>query len=172
MDRWNMDKIRIEHASLAQMTEILSVYDYARGFMKKNGNPNQWKAGYPSQELIASDIEKGSFYVGMDEQDAVHFVFAFPIGRDPNYDIIEQGAWLNENPYGTIHRIASDGTVKGAFGLCLNFCAAIISNIRIDTHRDNVIMQHLIEKNGFQKCGIVYMPDHSERIAYQRIAPL
>jgi RimJ/RimL family protein N-acetyltransferase len=45
---------------------------------------------------------------------------------------------------------------------------AQIPNIRIDTHRDNAIMQHLLEKNGFVKCGIIYVEDGSPRIAYQK----
>jgi len=37
------------------------------------------------------------------------------------------------------------------------------SNIRIDTHRDNRIMQHVISKYGFTYCGIIYLANGDER---------
>lgn len=43
-----------------------------------------------------------------------------------------------------------------------------IDSIRIDTHRDNKPMQHLLNKNGFRYCGIIYLEDGDERLAYQR----
>ena len=94
--------------------------------------------------------------------------FAFIIGDDPTYRILEHGHWLNQAPYGTIHRLASSGSVKGIFSTCLAWCLAQIPNIRIDTHQDNLVMQHLLEKNGFHKCGIIYVEDNSPRLAYQK----
>ena len=49
------------------------------------------------------------------------------------------------------------------------FCEKQIPHLRIDTHEDNKVMQHLIEKNGFKKCGIVYVEDGTERFAYEKI---
>ena len=95
------------------------------------------------------------------------FRSAFIIGEDSTYLRIEDGKWLNENPYGTIHRIASDGAVKGLFSACIDFCKSQMEDLRIDTHADNKTMQHLILKNGFQKCGIIYLTNGSPRIAYQ-----
>ena len=80
---------------------------------------------------------------------------------------LEDGGWLNNKPYGASHRIAGNGTVKGVFREALDFSKSRMNNLRIDTHADNRTMQHLIEKSGFQKCGIVYMDDGSPRIAYQ-----
>lgn len=40
--------------------------------------------------------------------------------------------------------------------------------MRIDTHENNKVMQHLIKKNGFQECGIIYVEDGSPRIAYEK----
>lgn len=96
------------------------------------------------------------------------FVFALIIGEDPTYLRIEHGAWLNNSPYGTIHRLGSDGTRKGCFAECLTFCLNRIPNLRADTHRNNLTMQHLLEKYGFRRCGIIYVKDGSERLAYQR----
>ena len=95
-------------------------------------------------------------------------MFVFVIGDDPTYEIIEDGAWPSDSPYGTIHRIAGDGQGKGILRLCVDFCKKQIDTLRIDTHHDNRIMQNAIKKNGFQRCGIIYSVDGSPRIAYQR----
>lgn len=136
--------------------------------MKQSGNGGQWGDGYPAQELLENDIREQQLYV-YTQQNAVHGVFAFILGDDPNYAFIESGSWKNNAPYGTIHRIASDGRVKGVFEACLAACKNWADNIRIDTHANNFVMQHLVEKHGFEKCGIVYMKDGSPRIAYQYI---
>ena len=41
--------------------------------------------------------------------------------------------------------------------------------MRIDTHEDNKIMQHLIEKNGFSKRGIIFKDDGSPRVAFEYV---
>ena len=61
------------------------------------------------------------------------------------------------------HRLAGDGQVHGLFQCVLNYCKNISQNIRADTHADNQIMQKLMEKNGFMKCGIIYVKmEHQE----------
>ena len=93
----------------------------------------------------------------------------FIIGEDPTYQIIENGAWLdNTQPYGTIHRIASNGQTQGVFNMVLDWCTAHCSNIRIDTHEKNIPMQRCLAKNGFVRCGVIYLEDGDPRIAYQR----
>ena len=87
------------------------------------------------------------------------------LGAD--YQVIE-GAWLNEEPYGVVHRITSDGTVKGAASACLTWAFGQCGNLKIDTHRANVVMQNMLKKNGFQSCGIIHVQDGSERLAYQK----
>jgi hypothetical protein len=158
--------MNIRQAKMSDLAAIMELYAYARDFMKENGNPSQWKDLYPSKALIESDIKKKECFVGVDLNGSIRCVFAFIIGSDSTYDYIEDGQWLNEDLYGTIHRIASDGIIKDVFSQCINFCSERIDNIRIDTHRDNKIMQHQIMKNGFEKCGIIYVEDGSERIAY------
>ena len=159
----------IRHATPADLTIIMEIYRIAREYMQKNGNPTQWgKAGYPSTKLLKNDIQNGNLYVY--EEDGIHGVFAFILGEDPTYGTIE-GAWINNEPYGTIHRIASDMQQKGVFEKCLDFCKDRADNIRIDTHKNNATMRHLIEKNGFQECGIIHVQDGSPRIAYQYTKP-
>ena len=50
----------------------------------------------------------------------------------------------------------------------MDFCFSHDANIRIDTHKDNLIMQHNIEKHGFTYCGIIYLASGDKRMAYQR----
>jgi hypothetical protein len=51
----------------------------------------------------------------------------------------------------------------------MRFCFLHDTNIRIDTHQDNKIMQHNILKHGFSYCGIIYLLSGDERLAYQKI---
>lgn len=103
----------------------------------------------------------------MDCQQAIHGVFSFIIGEDPTYAHIENGSWLNEKPYGTIHRMASDGTRRGMLRECLDYCRNLIPEIRMDTHEKNFSMQRACEHLGFQRCGVIYVADGTPRIAYQ-----
>ena len=97
--------------------------------------------------------------------------FVFIIGKDPTYDMIEDGTWVDDElPYVTIHRIASSGQHKGVFNIVLRWCTACCTNIRIDTHQDNQRMIRLIERAAFSRCGIIYTRDHSPRVAYQRLS--
>lgn len=156
----------VRNAVLEDMEQIMEVYRLAKEYMVASGNPNQWINGYPSREVIEKDIKKQQLYV-CEENGQIHGTFMFFVGEEPTYQVIEQGAWKNDEPYGTIHRLGSDGTCKGIFKECLSFCREKHANLRADTHHDNKTMQHLLEKHGFERCGIVYMNDGSLRIAYQ-----
>ena len=138
--------------------------------MASTGNPDQWQAGYPDL-CLEEDMEKGQLYVLTDEGDRPHAFFAFILGKEPAYAAID-GAWLNDRPYGTIHRLGSDGTMKGVFTQCLDFCKTISPDIRADTHEKNLTMRHLLEKHGFVRCGTVNLElreGDTRRIAYQYV---
>lgn len=159
--------MRVRLAKKEDLSTILLIYRYAQDFMIEHGNPNQWAHIYPDQELLEKDIEKEQLFVL--ESDTIHGVFVFIIGEDPTYQYIENGNWINQEEYGTIHRIASDGKEKGILTSCIQYVSDFVSNIRIDTHHDNVVMQKAILKNGFVECGIIYVADGSPRIAYQKV---
>lgn len=157
----------IQKATLSQLSQILSVYDRARDFMAKNGNPDQWGTTHPSEAIIRQDILNGKCYVNLKEEQ-VRAVFYFAIENDPTYSYIE-GAWLNDGPYGVIHRIAVGENGKGVAAECFDFVADHCENIRIDTHEKNIPMQRCLAKNGFQLCGTIYLEDGDPRIAYQKV---
>lgn len=147
--------------------EIMAIYAFARGQMRKNGNPDQWGDTYPLPEDIEQNIKDQKLYV-IEEEGILQGVFFFTLAPDPTYAKIYQGAWLNDAPYGTLHKVASAGKRKGVVSDIVAYACSQIPNIRIDTHRDNLIMQHVLEKNGFTKCGIIYLENGDERIAYHK----
>ena len=147
---------------------ILNIFDTARQFMHATGNPTQWNANYPALEDLEPDIQNGNSYVCV-ENDKVVATFTLIIGDEPNYQLIENGSWRSETPYGTVHRLASDGTTKGIARACFDFCKTQISHLRVDTHKDNQPMQACFKQNGFEECGIIYVSDRTPRIAYEFI---
>lgn len=155
----------IRKAVKEDLPRLEEIFAYAREQMKKNGNPNQWGDHKPGRETLIQDIENQISYV-LVEEDRVYGTFVFFIGDDPTYAVIEEGAWLNQEPYGVIHRVASDGTKKGIMGQIAEYTRKQCSNLRIDTHHDNYIMQNALEKQGFRRCGIIYLADGDPRIAY------
>ena len=159
----------IRPTTYADIEALMALFAHARAQMAADGNPTQWGDGYPSREQLKSDIQRGvSFIVEKDGNPCATFVFI--IGDDPTYAYIEDGQWLDDTlPYGTIHRIASNGQRRGIFRTILDWCSAQCSNIRIDTHQANARMIHLIEQAQFTRCGIIYTRDNSPRIAYQRV---
>ena len=157
--------LSVRNATENDHERIMEIYRYAQDFMIRSGNPTQWAHVYPDSELIRSDIRNNVCKVIHDDG-VIHGVFALFEGKDPTYEYIENGAWQNDAPYVTIHRIAGDGQVHGILRCAVDHCRCISSNIRIDTHEDNKIMQRQIEKNGFKKCGIIYLEDGSPRLAY------
>ncbi len=156
--------IRKTHTDdLPRLREIFAI---ARRFMAETGNPTQWDENYPSEAMLHEDIELGDSFVCICD-DRIVGTFVLRGGEDPTYQKIYDGAWLNDEPYATIHRIASSGEVKGIFHEAMRFALQHYSSIRIDTHADNKVMQHAILQEGFRYCGIIYCWDGGERLAYQ-----
>ena len=157
----------IEKATLSQLPQIMAIYANARQFMAQNGNPDQWGTAYPSEAMIRQDILNGKCYVNSCG-DRIRAVFYFAVEADPTYGYIE-GAWLNDEPYGVIHRIAVGESGKGVAAECFAFASERCENIRIDTHEKNIPMQRCLAKNGFTRCGIIYLENGDPRIAYQKV---
>ena len=156
----------IRCATMQDWDEICAIYARAREYMRQTGNPHQWKDNSPALPVLQEDIRLQQLYL-LEDADSIQAVFALIPGDDPTYSYIE-GSWLNDAPYAAIHRVASAGKQKGVLAQCLYYCATQYPNIKIDTHFDNRIMQHLLEKYGFHKCGTIYLENGDPRIAYQR----
>ncbi len=147
---------------------LMNIYEFARRFMQETGNPGQWIDGYPSEEVILGDINRNQSYLITDDNGVIVGTFCFFIGEDPTYANIYDGRWLNDKPYGVIHRLAGTGKVKGIGDYCMQWCLEQCGNVRVDTHPDNKVMQTIFLRNGFTKCGIIYTHNGTPRIAFQK----
>ncbi|MBQ8047408.1 MAG: GNAT family N-acetyltransferase [Prevotella sp.] len=161
--------MNIRKATDADLSVVLSLRDKAREIMRHSGNPDQWPIGYPKESVFAKDINEGNCYIIEDEDGASVATFSFIPGQDITYQTIK-GEWLDDElPYYTIHRIASNGACSGIFQTIIDFCSSRTNNIRIDTHRDNAIMRHLLSHTGFSYCGIIWLANGEERLAFQKL---
>ena len=156
---------KVRKAMMEDLPRIEEIYAFARDFMVKTGNPNQWGTTTPPHAWLVDDIEKQLLQV-IEDETGIHGVFYFYIGEDPTYGSIEDGAWHYDGTYGTIHRIASDGS-GSILRTAVSFCAALSDHIRIDTHHDNIVMQNAVARLGFERSGIIHLANGSPRIAYE-----
>ena len=165
--------MEIRHTEYTDVDRIMDIYAYAREFMARTGNPNQWgKTNWPPRALILEDIAAGKSYVC--EQDGrIVGTFFFDSGPEiePTYETITDGAWIGPEEYGVVHRIAGDGSRKGIGSFCINWAYEQCGrHLRIDTHPDNHVMQSMLAKLGFVRCGIIYIQqDPDPRLAYEKL---
>ena len=160
---------------LEEVSDIMRMIDQAKAYMKAQGI-DQWQNGYPNAEAFEQDIEKGYSYV-MEDDGKVIGTMAVIFDGEPTYDKIHEGAWkTTEEPYAAIHRVAVDADCKGK-GIAGAMMEAVeeicrergVRSIKNDTHRDNKSMQRMQAKNGFEYCGVIYLEDGAERIAFEKI---
>ena len=161
----------IRKATYDDLPELMEVFGRAREIMRASGNMNQWNDGYPSEEIVRKDIDEGVCYVlperGKDGKERIIATMAFIPGPDPTYARIYDGEWLDESPYHVIHRIAAAEPGHNVAFTLLDWAFLQTGNIRIDTHKANVIMQHILDKQGFTHCGTIYLANGDPREAYQ-----
>ena len=160
-------------ATMDDLPTILGIYEHARELMAVSGNPTQWGHTFPRKEVVCADIEHQRTVLLTDAVGGAERIlaqFALCPGKDPTYAHID-GAWLDDDPYVTIHRIASSRLVGGTAKDCVNWCIEHYGNVRADTRPNNKAMQHVLESNGFARCGLIQLldrPTDTTRIAYQR----
>lgn len=168
----------------------MEIFHKARQIMRASGNLNQWNDSYPSQDIILNDIDNGYCVLlcecsETDGKETVIATMSFIPGPDPTYSYIEKGpwdttqsptngSWIDDRPYYVIHRIAVAEPGHNAAKALLDWGFTYIKendaahSIRIDTHRDNVIMYHILRKYGFDLCGVIYLASGAPRDAYQK----
>ncbi len=164
--------MRIRRSTLQDLDRMTEIYAYARQFMAAHGNPNQWgPTHWPPEDLLRSDIQSGHSYVCLDDGGRVVGTFFFICGKDvePTYRTITEGAWLDDSPYGVVHRIAGDGSQRGIGAFCIDWAFSQCGHLRIDTHGDNTVMQGLLKKLGFVHCGTIHVEeDDYPRLAFEK----
>lgn len=164
--------MRIRHSEERDIERMMEIYSFARIFMAEHGNPNQWGlTNWPPEALIRGDIRAGNSYVCLNNAGKVIGTFFFIHGKDvePTYRKITDGSWIEDSPYGVIHRIAVDGSEKGIGTYCINWAYERCGHMRIDTHGDNTVMQNLLKKLGFVRCGTIHVEeDDNPRLAFEK----
>lgn len=163
--------MQIRKAATEDLDEIMEIYAGARAFMVQTGNPRQWAAkNWPPKWLVERDIAQGKCFVCRDaEKIAAVFYYDYGADIDPTYRVIEGGKWLDDSPYGVVHRIAArKGSGAGKF--CIRWAYEQCGHLRIDTHGDNAVMQNVLKKLGFTYCGVIHISeDNDPRLAYEKI---
>lgn len=161
----------IVRAAAEDLPEIDRVYAGARIFMAANGNASQWGPDrYPQYHILERDIALSRLFV-LKRGGRIAAAFVLAEGDEPTYAAIEGGAWLNDKPYITVHRMASRADEHGCAEECIRFAEKLCREkglaLRADTHRRNAPMLHVLEKNGFRFCGVIRVRG-SERLAFQK----
>ncbi len=167
--------MQIRNADPNDIPEILRIIDAAKQFLRMCG-VDQWQNGYPNLEAIRTDIERGFSRV-LEENGTLLATAAVYVGHEPTYDVIYGGTWQTQaNRYGIIHRIAvaPEARNRGAASALITYCASIaraenVPSLRCDTHPDNVVMQHTLERNGYVCCGTIHLTDGAIRLGYERV---
>ena len=148
------------------------VVDAQNWFAKQN--IDQWQDGYPTREIISSDISDGANYV-IEYNGAIAATAVISFDGEPTYKVIKGLGWLNDNSYAVVHRIAvadeyrRKGVAREVLCYAERLCAARgIGDIRIDTHCDNVAMRSLLKKMGYTHCGRITLTSGAFREAYHK----
>lgn len=163
--------MKIRKATLHDIERLITLSNQAKIYLKALG-VDQWQDGYPNHHIFEMDITAKQSYVVIEDGDVIGS-FMFSLAPDPTYTLIEGGSWRSEGVYGVMHRIMVDDDYKGkgisdfiiqeAIQMCQKGHA---TSLRVDTHLDNRVMQRMLERNGFKECGIIFLEDHSKRLAY------
>ena len=160
----------VRNSEERDVPRLMELFRQAREIMRADGNATQWAGEYPSRDVVLEDIRLGRSFVIEDESGTAIGTFAFIPGIEPTYNSIYEGRWLEDTlPYATIHRLASTRDSHGVAEACFAWAWQRCTNLRVDTHADNHIMQHCITKAGFTYCGIIYLADGAPRLAYQKV---
>lgn len=166
--------MEFRQAKISDLDQIVEIIELSKKYLKET-KVDQWQDGYPAKEDLRRDIESGSSYV-LTNKDEIVATTVISLDGESTYNSIFNGEWITNEDYIVMHRVAVHDKYKGkgifkelikeAESLALN---KGISSIKIDTHRDNISMQRAVVKNDFKKCGIIYLEDGSERIAFEKV---
>lgn len=157
----------------ADVKSIMKIINQAQEYLKNQGI-DQWQNNYPNEDVINTDISNGESYV-LEKDGNIVATSVISFNKEKTYDVIHDGKWLTDGECAVIHRIAVDNTCKGlgvshkiieyAEEMCKE---KDINSIKVDTHRENLSMQNMLKKNGFKYCGVIYLADGAERVAFEK----
>ena len=168
--------MEIRKSNTTDVNALLELFDEARGTIAQLGI-DQWQNGYPSLDVVVEDIELARSYVVIIDGELCG-TFVLVEDGEPTYDKIYDGSWKsgndNEN-YLAIHRVAVSVRMrgKGISTAIINYAEARARDLgresmRIDTHEGNAVMRRMLEKHGFEYCGVIYLEGGDPRVAYEK----
>ena len=169
--------MQIRPSTYGELDRLMEIFDEARYTISLLGI-DQWQDGYPSRKVIEEDIaKKQSFCIAMDGKVCGTLVM-IPDG-EVTYQKIYEGTWLTDTEacdYLTIHRVAiavecrGRGIAKTMMEDATDYARRLGKrSLRIDTHKGNVVMRRMLEKNGFSYCGVIYLESGAPRVAYEKL---
>ncbi|GEK29506.1 GNAT family N-acetyltransferase [Furfurilactobacillus siliginis] len=169
-----MEDVTLRLATAADLDQVMVIIHAAQQFIARQGF-DQWQDGYPAQTDMLADITAQQLYV-LTLHGQVVAVAAAVRGIDPNYRLIEEGAWLQSHDYAAIHRVAVANDFRGEHlgqrlfeRLFAKLSQDGVDAVRVDTHAGNVPMQHLLTRIGFDFCGFIYIDGTAKRRAYEHV---
>lgn len=154
-----------------ELDAVMEILRSGRAFQRQQGFV-QWDDTHPTQAAVEDDIRRGDGYaIRVDGCLAGYLCLSFD--GDPAYPEIV-GAWRFDGAYAVIHRMAlgENHRGRGLTGEIFRLAGEIakardVDILRIDTHRDNLRMRHVLEKHGFVCCGTV-VQNGGERLAFDQ----
>lgn len=168
--------VKIERSTLKNIPAIMEIMTDAKMYLASL-DIDQWQNGYPNALQIEQDILKGESYILINDKNQIVATSMFTINPEPTYKSIN-GNWIFDETekYGVIHRMA----VKKEFrklGLAKILFEEFhrqlknndIKSLKIDTHENNIGMQTLIKKIGYEYCGIIHTSYNAKRLAFEKI---
>lgn len=170
----------LRHAEMRDLPQIEQIILDGKAHLAAQ-NINQWRGQYPNMDVLVHDIKNGYNFVLAEGDEILGTVSAIP-GPDMSYQTLD-GEWLTEEgEYIALHRVAVSANHRGQ-GLSTKLFNAVldelalnptIKGIRVDTHKENFGMQHVIEKSGFQETGYVKVlnssnPEQVYNIGYEKL---
>lgn len=163
-------------ATKKNVDDIMHIIKKSQDYLKSQG-VDQWQDGYPNNITINNDIDNYNSYIIL--RNNVIFGIAVVIeGPDNTYESIHNGSWVTDDcsKYMVIHRMAVNPEFHGqGIGSKMIKHVEEISkrkgknSIKIDTHKENIPMQKLLIKNEFKYCGMIYLEDGNERMAFEKV---
>lgn len=170
--------MRERRATARDMDAIMAMYHGAQMALGELG-VDQWQDGYPTEAIVREDIALGRCWLFEEEQAGCAAravgVSALVFGEDATYAVVYDGAWRYSGDYATVHRIAVAPGAKRR-GVATRMLATLermareggAELLRADTHQDNRPMRSLMEKNGFEYCGVILLENGAPRVAYEK----
>lgn len=165
--------LRFRKGAECDLERIMELVADAQNWFRGQG-VDQWQDGYPTREIILSDIVGGENYL-VEHNGVVVATCVISFTGEPTYNEIKGKGWLNENRYAVVHRIAvaDEFRRKGIAKEILHYAEELsagqgVADIRIDTHRDNVAMRSLLKKLGYTHCGRITLTSGAFREAYHK----